>query len=114
MSKNTAKNIVKLELEKKLKIEENLISKIMEYHGDVDKMLPEGRYQQKNKKCIRIDNWVLSTSYLEWALVYYIIINVNMQNIMSVIKNKIRVAYRLPTKYGSIYGNRRIEKYMMV
>ena len=37
-----------------------------------------------------------------------------MQNIMSVINNKIRVAYRLPTKYGSIYGNRRIEKYMMV
>ena len=24
--------------------------------------------------------------------------------------NKIRVAYRLPTKYGSIYGNRRIEE----
>ena len=108
MSKNTAKNIVKLELEKNLKIEENLISKIMEYHGDIDKMLPEGRYPEK--KCIRIDNWVLSTSYLEWALVYYIIINVNMQNIMSVVTNKIRVAYRLPTKYGSIYGNRRIEK----
>ena len=50
MSKNTAKNIVKLELEKKLKIEENLISKIMEYHGDIDKMLPEGRYPTKNRK----------------------------------------------------------------
>ena len=49
MSKNTAKNIVKLELEKKLKIEENLISKIMEYHGDIDKMLPEGRYPKKIK-----------------------------------------------------------------
>ena len=49
MSKNTAKNIVKLELEKKLKIEENLISKIMEYHGDIDKMLPEGRYPKEIK-----------------------------------------------------------------
>ena len=55
MSKNTAKNIVKLELEKKLKIEENLISKIMEYHGDVDKMLPEGRYPKKIKNvCVLI------------------------------------------------------------
>ena len=41
MSKNMAKHIVKLELEKKLKIEENLINKIMEYHGDIDEMLPE-------------------------------------------------------------------------
>ena len=49
MSKNTANNIVKLELEKKLKNEENLISKIMEYHGDIDKMLPEGRYLKKVK-----------------------------------------------------------------
>ena len=47
MSKNTAKNIVKLELEK-IKIEENIIGIIMEYHGDIDKMLPEGRYPKKN------------------------------------------------------------------
>ena len=43
MSKNISKNIVKLEL-KKIKIEENIIGIIMEYHGDIDKMLPEGRY----------------------------------------------------------------------
>ena len=49
MSKNISKNIVKLELEKKIKNEENLISKIMEYHGDIDKMLPEGRYPKKIK-----------------------------------------------------------------
>ena len=108
MSKNIAKNIVKLELEK-IKIEENLIGKIMEYHGDIDELLPQGSYPKKIKKCIRTDNWVLSTSYKEWALIYHIVINVNMQNIMAVINNKIRVAYRLPTKYGSIYGNRRIE-----
>ena len=48
MSKNISKNIVKLELEK-IKIEENIIGIIMEYHGDIDKMLPEGRYPKKIK-----------------------------------------------------------------
>ena len=80
-----SKNISKLEMENKIKIEENLIGKIMEYHGDIDKMLPEGRYPKKVKKCMRMDNWVLDTSYKEWALIYHIVINVNMQNIMAVI-----------------------------
>ena len=57
---------------------------------------------------MRVDNWVLDITYKEWALIYHTTKNVNMQNIMAVIKSKIRVAYRLPTKYGSI------PKYMMV
>ena len=48
MSKNMAKNIVKLELEK-IKIEENLIGKIMEYHGDIDELLPQGSYPKQIK-----------------------------------------------------------------
>ena len=106
MTKNNIKNIVKLEFKKMKKI---LLVKLWISMSILIKC-----YQKedtlKNKKCLRIDNWVSSTTYLEWALVYHIIINVNMQNIMAVINNKIRVAYRLPTKFGSIYGNRRIEK----
>ena len=44
-------------------------------------------------------------------------VQMNLKNISIktyVINNKIRVAYSFPTQYGSIYGNRRIEKYMMV
>ena len=46
MSKNMAKHIVKLELET-INIEANLIGRIMECHGDIDEMLPEGRYPKK-------------------------------------------------------------------
>ena len=31
------------------KNEENIIGRIMEYHGDIDEMLPEGRYPKKIK-----------------------------------------------------------------
>ena len=57
MSKNIAKNIVKLELEK-IKIEENIIGIIMEYHGDIDEMLPEGSYPKKIKNAyVLIIGW---------------------------------------------------------
>ena len=43
-----SKNIVKIILERKMNIEEHIINNIMDFHGDIDKMLPEGRYPKKN------------------------------------------------------------------
>ena len=44
-----SKNIVKIILERKMNIEENIVNIIMDFHGDIDKMLPEGRYPKKIK-----------------------------------------------------------------
>jgi len=36
-----SKNIVKIILERQMNIEESIINNIMDFHGDIDKMLPE-------------------------------------------------------------------------
>ena len=41
----------------KMNIEENVIDNIMDFHGDIDKMLPEGYFPKSIKKCLKIDNW---------------------------------------------------------
>ena len=45
-----SKNIVKIILERKMNIEENIVNNIMDYHGDIDKMLPEGNFPESIKK----------------------------------------------------------------
>ena len=40
-----------------MNIEENIINNIMDYHGDIDKMLPDGYFPKSVKKCLKIDNW---------------------------------------------------------
>ena len=45
-----SKNIVKIILERKMNIEENVIDNIMDFHGDIDKMLPEGNFPENIKK----------------------------------------------------------------
>ena len=52
-----SKNIVKIILERKMNIEENIVNNIMDFHGDIDKMLPEGYFPKSIKKCLKIDNW---------------------------------------------------------
>ena len=44
-----SKNIVKIILERKMNIEENIVNNIMDYHGDIDKMLPEGHFPESIK-----------------------------------------------------------------
>ena len=55
-----SKNIVKIILERKMNIEETIINNIMDYHGDIYKMLPEGKFPENIKKCMRMDNWELT------------------------------------------------------
>ena len=45
-----SKNIVKIILERKMNIEENIVNNIMDYHGDIDKMLPEGNFPENIKR----------------------------------------------------------------
>ena len=35
----------------------------MDFHGDINKMLPKGKVPDKNKKCMRMDNWELTDEY---------------------------------------------------
>ena len=42
-----------------MNIEEHIINKIMDYHGDIYKMLPEGEFPE-NKKRMRMNNWELT------------------------------------------------------
>jgi len=44
-----SKNIVKIILERKMNIEENIIKNMMDYHRDIDKMLPEGYFPKSIK-----------------------------------------------------------------
>ena len=55
-----SKNIVKIILERKMNIEENIVNNSMDYHGDIDKMLPEGNFPESIKSCMRMNNWVLT------------------------------------------------------
>ena len=55
-----SKSIVKILLERKMNIEENVIDNIIDFHGDIDKMLPEGNFPENIKRCMRTDNWVLT------------------------------------------------------
>ena len=50
------KNIVKIEFEK-MGFLENVIDNIMDFHGDIDKMLPEGYFPKSIKNCLKINNW---------------------------------------------------------
>ena len=56
---NMSKNMVKIRLERKMNIEENIVNKIMDYHGDIYKMLPEGNFPENVKRCMRMNNWEL-------------------------------------------------------
>ena len=56
-----SKNIVKIMLERKMNIEEHIINNIIDYHGDIDKMLPEGNIPESIQICLRMDNWELTT-----------------------------------------------------
>ncbi len=42
-----------------MNIEENVIDNIMDFHGDIDKMLPEGYFPKSINNCLNIDNWRL-------------------------------------------------------
>ena len=42
-------NTVKMELAKRTKVEEKMIDEIMDYHGDTDKTLPEGKSPETKK-----------------------------------------------------------------
>ena len=52
-----SKNIVTIILERKMNIEENVIDNIMDYHGDIDNMLPEGNFPESIKRCMRMNDW---------------------------------------------------------
>ena len=51
-----SKNIVKIILERKMNIEENIINNIMDYHGDIDEM----NFPENIKRCMRMGNWKLT------------------------------------------------------
>ena len=78
-----SKNIVKIILERKMNIEENIVNNIMDFHGDIDKMLPEGYFPKSIKKCLKIDNWVRMIKSErengERIINLYIIIDIDMK-----------------------------------
>ena len=43
-----------------MNIEENVVDNIMDFHGDIDKMLPEGNFPESIKRCMRLNNWELT------------------------------------------------------
>ena len=69
-----SKNIVKIILERKMNIEENIINNIMDYHGDIDKMLPEGNFPENIKRCMRMDNWELTKNNTLNVMIYMVCI----------------------------------------
>ena len=97
-----SKNIVKIILERKMNIEENIVNNIMDYHGDIDKMLPEGNFPENIKRCMRMGNWKLTEdsrsgrggSYID----YFIEININENNLQCAFKNNVNVTYEYPVK----------------
>ena len=112
-----SKNIVKIILERKMNIEENIVNNIMDYHGDIDKMLPEGNFPESIKRCMRMNNWVLTKekdarsgglTNLYYVEKYYIEIKIDKNNLWSVFKNNVDVIYGYPTKYGKMTGEKQI------
>ena len=61
-----SKNIVKIILERKMNIEENIINNSMDYHGDIDKMLPEGYFPKSIKKCLKGSSCSINLSIKGW------------------------------------------------
>ena len=81
-----SKNIVKIILERKMNIEEHIVNNIMDFHGDIDKMLPEGYFPKSIKNCLKIDNWrLLWKSEKENGEKYHlnIIIDIDIKNMES-------------------------------
>ena len=69
-----SKNIVKVILERKMNIEENIINNIIDFHRDIDKMLPEGNFPENIKRCMRMDNWELTKINTLNVLIYTVCI----------------------------------------
>ena len=107
-----SKNIVKIILERKMNIEENIVNNIMDYHGDIDKMLPEGNFPENIKRCMRMGNWELTEDSRDGRggryIDYFIEIKINENNLQCAFKNNVNVEYSYPTKYGYMYGDSRI------
>ena len=91
-----------------MNIEENIVNNIMDYHGDIYKMLPEWNFPENIKRCLRMDNWGLTTEYHSGrggrSKTYYIVIKIDTNNLWSVFKNDVNVEYSYPTKYGFMDG----------
>ena len=97
-----SKNIINIMLENK-ELPETIVSMIMKCHGGVDAMVPD-KISKNVKACIRKGNFkfiseegggrggVWIDKYLE--------IQIDKNNIKSVIDNKVKVHYKYPTKYG--------------
>ena len=101
-----SKNIVKIEFEK-MGFLENVIDNIMDFHGDIDKMLPEGNFPESIKRCMRMNNWELTKEqYVKCNDLYgvyhiekyYIEIKIDENNLWSVFKNNVNVTYKYPVK----------------
>ena len=107
-----SKNIVKIILERKMNIEENVIDSIMDFHGDIDKMLPKGYFPKSIKNCLRIKNWRIEFKFYQhpFKCKKYIIININKNNLWNVFNNGLHVTYRYPFRYGDMAGTQQIEK----
>ena len=109
-----SKNIVKIILERKMNIEENIVNNIMDFHGDIDKMLPEGYFPKSIKKCLKIDNWerMIKSERENGEIIInlYIIIDIDIKKIRRVFNDEINVAYRYPTINGSMSGEGKIER----
>ena len=107
-----SKNIVKIILERKMNIEENIVNNIMDYHGDIDKMLPEGNFPENIKRCMRMDNWKLTEEYHSGrggrSISYFIEIKIDENNLWCAFKNNVNVKYSYPTKYGYMEGDSQI------
>ena len=73
-----------------------------------DKMLPKGNCPENLKRCLRMDNWGLTTEYHSGrggrSKTYYIVIKIDTHNLWSVFKNDVNVEYSYPTKYGFMDG----------
>ena len=46
----------------------------MDYHGDIDKMLPEGNFPESIKRCMRMDNWELTKNNTSNVMIYMVCI----------------------------------------
>ena len=108
-----SKNIVKIILGRKMNIEENVIDNIMDFHGDIDKMLPEGYFPKSIKNCLKIDNWRLlwKSEKENRETIYHlnIIIDIDIKKIWKVFNDEINVSYRYPTINGPMKGEGKIE-----
>ena len=63
---------------------ENVIDNIMDFHGDIDKMLPEGYFPKSIKNCLKIDNWrrMIKSERENGEIIInlYIIIDIDIKN----------------------------------